>query len=439
MIARLLTRLLAREKLQFAMLAAMRMGISFSQLVIVVVAASLLGPADFGRFAIVFAGARLLAAFAGLGAPSFLLKDVPWRQARGLPWHSAGAAMLTFIVYPALICAAVGAGAEAIGRTGTAYYPLLPGEGAAMALLGLVWAGMLALGAYVRTTRSATEAMLVADLYTPLAMLAALAALWAIGLPQVTRIVLLCCAIVGATQLAMLAWHAARGWIPVGGPDAEPVRIRELIAYWGTVLLNTASTQIDILIAGSVVGPVATGVYTVIKRFTNVLAIPLSIAVWIIAPQISRASATGDRAVLERCARTANRLSFLPCLVLAAGVAGSAPWWFAWFGFAMTAEALAVLGILLLANVLSVALGPSTAFATQTGMPGLAVRSMALAIAVAGAWMALGGAWLGIAAIALGQVIMYLFINIPVRQVILRQYGFDFTILAMLRRAPGNP
>lgn len=430
----MIARFLARDKLQFAMLAAMRMGISFSQLVIVVVAGTLLDQADFGRFAIIYAGARLLAAFAGLGAPSFLLKDVPWRQARGLPWHSAGAATLTFIVYPALICAAAGAGAEAIGSTGTAYYPLLPGEGAAMALLGFVWAGMLALGAYVRTTRGPTEAMLVADLYTPLAMLAALVALWAAGLPQVIRIVLLCCVIVGATQLAMLAWHAVRGWIPVGGPNAELVRIRELIAYWGTVLLNTASTQIDILIAGSVVGPVTTGVYTIIKRITNILALPMSIAVWMLAPRISRASATDDRNALAAAARSGIRLAFFPALALTVAVAASAPWWFAWFEIPLAREAIAVLAILLFANLLSVAFGPSMMFATQTGMPQVAVRALLMAVVVAGAWMAIGGTLGGVVLIAIGQVLMYLIINIPIRRAVSRRFALDYSISSMFSR-----
>lgn len=430
----MIARLLTREKLQFAMLAAMRMGISFSQLIIVVVAGTLLDKADFGRFAIIFAGARLLAAFAGLGAPSFLLKDVPWRQAKALPWHSTGAAMLTFIVYPALICAAVGAGAEAIGTTGTEYYPLQPGEGAVMALLGFVWAGMLALGAYVRTTRGPTEAMLVADLYTPLAMLAALVMLWAIGLADLIDLVLLCCAIVGATQLAMLAWHAVKGWIPVGGPDAEPVRIRELLAYWGTVLLNTASTQIDILIAGSVVGPVATGVYTIIKRITNILALPMSIAVWMLAPRISRASATDDRKALAAAARSGIRLAFYPALALTLAVAATAPWWFAWFEIALVRESVAILAILLFANLLSVAFGPSMMFATQTGMPQVALKAALAAVIVSGVWMIVGGSFLGATAIALGQIVMYVIINIPIRSAMLERFGLEITLLQLLSR-----
>jgi O-antigen/teichoic acid export membrane protein len=429
----MIARLLTREKLQFAMLAAMRMGISFSQLIIVVVAGTLLDKADFGRFAIIFAGARLLAAFAGLGAPSFLLKDVPWRQAKALPWHSTGAATLTFIVYPALICAAVGGGAEAIGTTGTEYYPLLPGEGAVMALLGFVWAGMLALGAYVRTTRGPTEAMLVADLYTPLAMLAALVMLWTIGLADLIDLVLLCCAIVGATQLAMLTWHAVKGWIPVGGPDAQPVRIRELLAYWGTVLLNTASTQIDILIAGSVVGPVATGVYTIIKRITNILALPMSIAVWMLAPRISRASATDDRAALAAAARSGIRLAFFPALALTFAVAATAPWWFAWFEISLVRESIAVLCILLFANLLSVAFGPSMMFATQTGMPQVAVRALTVAVLVAGGWMTIGGGIGGVIAIAFGQVLMYLLINTPIRRAVLRRFGLEYSILSMFK------
>ncbi|MEP0189426.1 MAG: hypothetical protein ABJP70_02890 [Erythrobacter sp.] len=418
--------------LQFAMLAAMRMGISFSQLVIVLVAGSLLDKSDFGRFVIIYAGARLLASFAGLGAPSFLLKDVPYRQAQNQPWQSARSAALTFAVYPAAICVAVGALAEAIGATGTPFYPLSEGEGAVMAGLGFCWAGMLALGAYVRVTRTPTQAMMIADLFTPATMLASLVLMQILNWTSLLPLVLTCCTILILAQLIMLMWHAAKKWMPIGGANAAPVKLRALIPYWGTVILNTASTQIDILIAGSLAGPVATGVYTIIKRITNVLALPMSIAIWILAPRVSRASATDDRAALDKAARTGIGLAFLPALALAILVAVSSPWWFAYFDIAWGGEALALLGILLFANLLSVAFGPSIMFATQTGMPQVAVRSLSLAVLTAGAWMIIGGSIAGVIAIAIGQVIMYICINVPIRLAVKKRFGFDYSLAAFI-------
>lgn len=421
-----------KSLIEYALLVGIRGGISFSQLIIVIVAGKLLDAATFGRFAIIYAGARLLASVVGLGAPSFLLKDVPARQARGEPWHKVSAVLRQFFLLPALGCILAAFVLEALGYSGTGYYPLYFGEGAALALTAYLWSTALLFGVWVRATRSSMEAMFISDLAPPLALLAALLALWGLGDTSLVHIFVLCCALLFAGQLVMTGWHLLRRWIPVGGADAAPIALRQVTPYWSTVLLNTASSQIDIIIAGAVTTPVATGVYAVIKRITNIIAIPQSIIVWILAPRVSRASAVDDRPALAAAARYSSRFAFLPALVIGALIGVTAPWWFAWFDIAWNVSTTATLALLLAANLLSVGFGQSLLFATQTGNPGMASRALTVATVVAALWMAVAGHWLGVVAIAAGQIVMYLLINWPIGRGIKRLYGIEITALNLV-------
>ncbi len=422
-----------RGLLEYGVLVLLRGGISFSQLIIVLVAGTLLDKGDFGRFAIIYAGARLLASIAGFGAPSFLLKDVPFRQAKAMPWHSVKSALAWFLALPLAMCAATGAALEGIGSLSLPFYPLNPGEGAVLATTAFFWSIALLFGAWVRATRSSMEAMFVSDLAPPLALLAGLAGLWWAGIENVAAIFLACCALLLLGQIGLLLIHAIRRWIPVGGRDAEPIALKDLTPYWGAVILQTASTQIDVIIAGAVVGPVATGIYALIKRITNIIAIPQSIVVWILAPRVSRATALEDTAGLQAAARYGTKMAFLPALVITAAIAVTAPFWFAHFEIAWNATNIAVLAALLFANVFSVGCGLPILFATQTGNPGYAVSALWWANVITAVWLLTAGYIWGVIAIAIGQTIMFACINLPVGRKLMAKYGIQISAVNLIR------
>jgi O-antigen/teichoic acid export membrane protein len=422
--------------IEYIILIGLRGGISFSQLIIVLVAGTLLDKADFGRFAIIYAGARLLASIAGFGAPSYLLKDVPFRQAQDRPWHSIKSASAWFLALPLALCAATGAVLEGFSSLNLPFYPLNPGEGAMLAATGFFWSIALLFGAWVRATRSSMEAMFVSDLAPPLALLCGLLGLWLLGVKSVATIFLACCALLLLGQIALLSIHAVRRWIPVGGANAEPIALKDLTAYWGAVILQTASTQIDVIIAGAVVGPVATGIYALIKRITNIIAIPQSIVVWILAPRVSRATAVGDSSGLQAAARYGTKMAFLPAIAITAAIAVSAPLWFAHFDIAWNGVNIAVLAMLLFANLFSVACGLPIMFATQTGNPSLAVKALGMANIVTAIWLVAAGHFFGVVAIAIGQTIMFACINLPVGRTLKAKYGLQISALSLISKGP---
>ncbi len=425
----------ARKSLfEYATLVVLRGGISLSQFIIVVIAGTILDKTDFGRFAIVYAGARLLASFAGFGAPSFLLKDVPFRQAKGMPWHSVPTALKWFVALPLLICAIFGASLELIAAQNFTLYPLRSGEGGMLAATGFFWSLASLLGAWVRATRSSMEAMFVAEFAPPLALVAGIVAMWWLGNTRVAAIFLVCCGLLLVGQIVLLLLHAATKWIPVGGDGAQPIAFKDLTAYWWTVLLNTASTQLDILIAGVVAGPLATGIYALIKRITNIIAIPQSIVVWILAPRISRASALDDTNGLQAHARYATKMAFLPAIAIAALIGLTAPWWFAHFEIAWLPTNIAMLGLLLFANLFSVSCGQPFLFATQTGNPQIAVRALIWANMFSVIWLFAAGASMGIVAIAVGPTLMYAIINVYSRQKLKALYGIEISALNLLKK-----
>ena len=404
-----------------------------SQLIIIAVASRVFDKATFGRFAIAMAGARLLASLSGLGANSYLLKDVPFRQERQLGWHSYQSTFLFFVVAPLAICTIAGFATEWLSTLNSTYYPLQPGEGVAVAALGFLWANMLTLGAYVRVTRSSTEAMIASELTVPATLVIALGATSWTDQGNVAEVLVLAGACLATIQLVMLLWHMRIRWIPIGGRRSEHISLRELTAYWGTVLLNTMTGQLDVVLAGTIISPVTVGLYMIIKRLSNMMTIASSIVVWMLAPQISRATAAEDSRALQQLARKAMHLTIIPAILIAAALAATVPWWTAYFDVARTPTFYLLLSMMLGGTLVSMAIGTTIMFATQTGMPGSVVRALSLALLIAVPVMLTAGTQIGILGVALGQLVLILMMKLPVHRAILHRHGFDISIFNLIR------
>ena len=412
----------------FVTIGAVRGLTAVSQLIIIATAHQVFDKATFGRFAIALAGGRLLASFSGLGANSYLLKDVPFRQERQLGWHSYRSTGLFFVAAPLGICIAVGLALEGLCTLGSPYYPLKAGEGLAVAALGFLWANVMTLGAYVRVTRSSSEAMFVSELTVPATVISALTATIWTRIQEVAEVLFLACVLLAAVQSLMLFWHMWRRWIPIGGSGCEHISLGELTAYWGTVLLNTMTGQLDIVLAGTIISPVTVGVYMIIKRLSNMLTIASSIVVWLLAPQISRATAAEDHLALQRAARKAMQLTLIPAILFAIALIVTLPWWTAYFDVDRTPTFYLLFSMMLGGTLSSMAIGSTIMFATQTGMPESAVRALSRALLVAAPVMLVAGWAIGIVGVALGQLALIMMMKLPVRRAILCRHGFDVSV-----------
>lgn len=418
--------------LDFGSVSVVRVLTALSQLIIIAAASKVFGKHDFGLFAISYALARMLASVCGLGTPSYLLKDIPYRQHHLQPWHGTGSVLVWFVAAPLGICVTAGGIFEALREAAVPFYPLEAGQGITVAAVAFTWAMMMTLGAYVRVLRTSTQAMVISELAGPVALLGALGAAVLLERPEVTTTFALASAFLLVCQLSMIAWHILFGWIPIGGEGALPVPYRELLSYWGAMLLNTASGQLDIILAGTIISPQTVGIYAVVKRLANVMAIASSIVVWIFAPRVSRAAAAGDHLALDRAARSAVKLTIGPALIIALVMIVALPLWSSYFEVPRGTLLLTLCALLFGGQLSSMAFGATIMFATQTGTPQLAVRALATAICTAVPLFYLGGYLAGIVGIALGQITLMLTFNAIIRKGLLRKLSIETSVLNIL-------
>lgn len=422
-----------RSLLELVTLVGLRGGISLSQAIVVFVAGTLLDFENFGRFSIIYAGMRILASLAGFGAASFVLRDIPARLELGKPGHRAGNVLLNFVFFPALTCLAVAGILEALATTESSYYPLLQGEGAALAATAFVWGQAQLFGAYIRATRTSMEAMFTSDLFPPIALLISLLAFWFAGEADVIKIYAGCIALILAGVAILICLHFLFRWIPLSA-QGQPFGVKDSVPYWGAVSLNTASSQLDIVLTGVLLGPTSAGIYALLKRAANLVAIPQSIAVWIFAPRVSRASAVKDTVKIMNAAKSSTKLSFLPGLLLAAFIGISSFYWFAHFELEANQSNFLLLALCLAAQLTSIGFGLSHMFATQTGMPSVAVKAISRAILIAAATMFILTQFVGVFGIVIGQIVMFIFVNYPTRKAMLSKYNVDISATNLIRR-----
>lgn len=417
----------------FISIGAVRGFTAISQIIIVAVASQVFDKSTFGRFAIALAAARLLSSASGLGASSFLLKDIPYRQQQSKGWHRISSALLYFLVIPLIICILFAVLLEGLAYLEAGYYPLKSCEGAAVSALGFLWANMMALGAYVRVQRSGSEAMVVSELIVPSAVLCALGVCWLAGSVSVVAVLMFSSALLLLVQLIMVGWHIMSNWIPVGGINSEKIALKDLIAYWGTVVLNTMTGQLDIVLAGTIISPATVGIYVILKRISNMLIIASSIVVWMLAPVISRASAAGNHAELHEAARRAMQLTIAPALVITIFIVSTVPIWTAYFDLQLNQTFYVLFVVMMCSQLISVAVGSTIMFATQTGMPGIAARALFFAILVAAPLILIGGSLFEIVGVAIAQLTMILLMKLPVHHAIRQRHGIDVSVLNLFK------
>ena len=423
----------------FAGIASIRVLTAVSQLIIIAAASQVFSKDEFGRFAISYALVRLLQAGSGLGAQSYLLKDIPYRQVHGRAWHSYRSATWFFLIAPFLICVLAGVLFESIGALEWSVYPLQSGQGASVATFAFLWTIQVTLASYVRTLRSSTEAMLLKELAAPAALLVTMMAGWLmIGEVSIVGLFLGSSLLLLAGELTMFGWHLYKKWIPVGGGGAEAVPFKELKAYWGTVRLNTMTSQFDIVLAGIVLSPAAVGLYTIIKRITSVMLLAVSIVVWMYAPKISRASAAADLDALTRFARRAMQFTLVPATIVCVVLLVALPWWTAYFEIATDSTFWIVFSLMLSGQVLSVCMGSTMMFATQTGQPMLMVSSLSRAVLIVAPLILIAGSIIGIVGVAAMQLVMIFLMKWPVRRSLLVEQGLDVSLTTLLRGAPSS-
>ena len=195
------------------------------------------------------------------------------------------------------------------------------------------------------------------------------------------------------------------------------------------------TSQLDIVLAGTVLSPASVGLYAIIKRVTYVMTLSVSVVVWMYAPKISRASAAVNVAALSHFARRSIQFSLGPAAVFLILIIAALPWWTGYFEIVTDHTFWILLVLMLVSQIVSIAMGSTMMFATQTGQPLIMVRSLSRAVTVVAPLTLIAGSTIGVIGVALAQLLMVFLMKWPVRRFLLKEQGLDISITAVFRKS----
>lgn len=341
----------------------------FLAFVATIVFARLLGPEEYGRYALVFSWATVATVLASLGLPDYLVREAAREQG-----PRAGAGLLRW-ADPRLLVAGVAAGLLLLAL-GTA---LVPGTGMIPLLLAapLPLLGSLAAvrQSVLRARRRIAASLWPLLLVTPAGSIAGLyvAALWLGWSASALMAASL------ATSLLVLALASAQVGAPSPRHQAERRSLRVALPFALIAVLFMINGRADQLMVGALLGAADAGVYTVAMRSADFVSFPLLVANTIIAPILAAAHQNGELVAMQRLLRISSRLTLLvamPITLVAILFGSELLGWV--FGGSFSAGA-PVLAILAGAQVLNVAFGSVGLVLNMCNLEWLATLGVGLA------------------------------------------------------------
>ncbi|MBT0957780.1 oligosaccharide flippase family protein [Alphaproteobacteria bacterium KMM 3653] len=280
--------------------------------------AALLGLDGFGRLSFLWALAMIGGTLLSLGLPLYLLRELSKSGTEARPISPRSLAFLTLALPGAL--------AALLALIYGLLSPLLP----PLPALALLAAGFTlhltgCAACILRACGSMHASMVLRDAAPTLVLfLAALTATAADRAEPTTILTTFCilntalCAILLRALFKRLS--AARLIAPKG--RSLPLTL----TFWGSSLAGTGYAQVDLLLGGLILGAGDLGLYALVRRCANLVALPVSVATWVIAPRTAQAHESGDAAALARLSAEGNQIALIPGTVIALTLLCAAPW-----------------------------------------------------------------------------------------------------------------
>lgn len=275
----------------------LRIGIVGANFGVMVGLAWLLGLAAFGQLTFLWGGAMLAGTILSLGGPLILLRALT--DGSGL---RSSDIFGYCIIYPGLMAAAL------LGPL-TWSFPDLPWE--AILIAGLSINLSFCLASVMRALGSVQWSMALRDAGPQISLgLAAFIAAGTGGEFMMTLAAFVMAAI--SVLVALWCWRHSR-LSSILTPTARPIWSP---ALYGTGVLGMGLTQMDLIIGGAALSGEAFGLYALLRRVANLVALPVTVATWVSAAPISSAHGQGDLPGLSKASAAGSQIALYPGAVL---------------------------------------------------------------------------------------------------------------------------
>ncbi|WP_127110813.1 lipopolysaccharide biosynthesis protein [Pararhodobacter zhoushanensis] len=402
------------------------------------VVAAVMEPAAFGSFVYLWSLTLFLAALAGMGSPAYLLRETSARQGdpqRGLSrLEAVKVALILPLGMLAVLCLAAVLLPEAALRA-LGQGPLDMGEVLPVGLAALVVMVLTHAATPFRLDGRETLSMALRDgAPQSLIMLAVLIG-QLVGL-QDAHVALLLFAALGLMLVAGLyalirirtpLWRDGPG-LPRGGQPS----------FWGSSVLGATVSQVDILLGGLVLGPVALGHYQILKRIANLTAQPQVIANWSVLVRIGRSHAQGKLADVQQACRQGLKLAFFPGIGLLLILVALLPLALGFYDIENSAETWTIFGLLALGSLANVAFGVNFTVAAQSGLEKFSLGARVVSLGLMAGGILLQGDAMTSQGLALSVLVAVAVSNLLLSCLIWRRLGVDTTLLSLLPGRKGR-
>lgn len=397
----------------------LRVGIVGANFLVMLGLAAWLGLETFGQLAVLWGAGLVAGTLVSLGGPVILLRVLT--DGQGL---RAADIFRVAVLYPAAL--ALGA-----WGCGTLIWPAMPwlaitGVGFCVNLLGC-------LGSIMRALGSVHLSMALRDAGPQVALGVA-----ALLLPDTgaAGILLLCALVMAGFAAVGVLWAIPR----MQGTQvlARLHRPYLSLSLWATSVTGMVVAQMDLIVGGAVISGEALGIYALLRRVANLVALPVSVATWVSGPAVSAAKGAGDITALARASARGSQIAILPGLVLF-GMALLALLVLPYM-LAQTAGAVPqfIFGVLLLGALGQVVLASSFTVATLCGLQRCALAARLLMTGLYLAWFAWWGAELTALTNALGYVGALSLGGLALWWAVWRKLGIDTSAMVLWRGKEGQ-
>lgn len=311
-----------------------------------------LGLARYGELMVLWGMAMVAATIMSVGAPHLLLRVM----GDGTGMHPAGL-LRQVVLLPLLL------GAIAFG--------VLPGVAwGAVILTGLAVNALSCLASMMRALGSVQMSMFLRDGGPQLALGAA--AFLMSGVSEILLAAAVFMAVLGLLAGLFCLSHPAIGASLHADGDRGAIRV----GLWANGALGMATAQIDIILGGYLLSADQIGLYALLRRIANLVALPVSVATWVSAGPVAAAFGAADKVALRVASTAGSRVALWPGAVLFGGALLSVMVWPA-LG---DARLLAV--VLLVGAFVQVCLASGFTVATLCGLERFAVLARIASLGV---------------------------------------------------------
>lgn len=245
--------------------------------------------------------------------------------------------------------------------------------------------------------------------------------------------------LMGLAAILMAVWGGFIGFwcltktTPLPRAPGNP-RPRCSISLWGTSVLGSVIAQIDLLVGGAMLPRDDLGIYAVLRRVANLIALPVSVATWVSAGPVSAAFGANDMPKLRQASARGSQIAILSGGALFGVGLLCLPFVSYVFPTADFHSATWVFAILLLGALVQVILASSFTVATLCGLARFAVQSRLAAVVIYLALVQLVGAGMSPITNALSYVAATSIGGLLLWHVLKTRIGLD-TSAAVLWRA----